>query len=166
MLFIVVFYVKGEKEPSLEFFLSPMSRRLRSNTVKVLRILMICVIKFSHQWFRQNLFPWWRTFSALLAICAGNSPVPGDIPAQRPVTGSFDVFFDLGLNKRWGWWFEMPSLPLWRHSNAHIRRAPRIPFQWNVFWNWEHFALKNAFEILGSAALSQTQSSSHRYRKT
>ena len=34
-------------------------------------------------------------FSALLAICAGNSPVTGDFPAQRPVTRSFDVFCDL-----------------------------------------------------------------------
>ena len=32
-------------------------------------------------------------FSALLAICAGNSPVPGEFPAQGPVTWSFDVFF-------------------------------------------------------------------------
>ena len=40
-----------------------------------------------------------ETFSALLAICAGNSPVPGEYPAQRPVTRSFDVFFDLRLNK-------------------------------------------------------------------
>ena len=44
----------------------------------------------------------------LLAICAGNSPVPGEFPAQRPVTRSFDVFFDLHPNKRlskqwWGW---------------------------------------------------------------
>ena len=43
--------------------------------------------------------PWWRhqmeTFSALLAICAGNSPVPGEFPTQRPVTRSFDVYFDL-----------------------------------------------------------------------
>ena len=30
-------------------------------------------------------------FSALLAICAGNSPVPGEFPAQTPVTRSFDV---------------------------------------------------------------------------
>ena len=36
-----------------------------------------------------------ETFSALLAICAGNSPVPGEFPAQRPVTRSFHVFFDL-----------------------------------------------------------------------
>ena len=39
--------------------------------------------------------PRWRhqmeTFSALLAICAGNSPVPGEFTAQRPVTRSFDV---------------------------------------------------------------------------
>ena len=40
--------------------------------------------------------PWWRhqleTFSALLAICAGNSPITGESHAQRPVTRSFDVF--------------------------------------------------------------------------
>ena len=41
-----------------------------------------------------------ETFSALLALCAGNSPVTGEFPAQRPVTRSFDVSFDLRLNKR------------------------------------------------------------------
>ena len=41
-----------------------------------------------------------ETFSALMAICVGNSPVTGEFPAQRPVTRSFDVFFDLRLNKR------------------------------------------------------------------
>ena len=70
---------------------------------------------------------WWRhqmeTFSALLAICVGNSPVTGEFPSQRPVMQSFDVFF-LRLNKRlskqsWGWWFEMPSLSLWRHCNGY-----------------------------------------------
>ena len=40
-----------------------------------------------------------ETFSALLAICAGNSPATGELPAQRPVTRSFGVFFDLRLNK-------------------------------------------------------------------
>ena len=38
--------------------------------------------------------------SALLALCAGNSPVTGEFPAQRPVTRRFDVFFDLVLNRR------------------------------------------------------------------
>ena len=52
-----------------------------------------------------------------------NSPVTGEFPSQRPVTRNFDFFFDLRLNKRlskqsWSWWFEMPSHPLWRHSNA------------------------------------------------
>ena len=73
-----------------------------------------------------SVAPWWRhqmeTFSALLAICAGNSPVPGEFPSQRPVTRGFDVFFDLSLNKRlsiqwWGWWFETFSRPLWSHRN-------------------------------------------------
>ena len=36
-----------------------------------------------------------ETFSVLLALCAGNSPVTGEFPSQRPVTQSFDVFFDL-----------------------------------------------------------------------
>ena len=38
--------------------------------------------------------------SALLAVYAGNSPVHGEFPVQRPVTRSFDIFFDLRLNKR------------------------------------------------------------------
>ena len=72
---------------------------------------------------------WWRhqmeTFSALLAICAGNSPVTGEFPQQRPVNRSFDVFFALRLNtrlsKQWrGWRFETPSRPLWRHCNDEI----------------------------------------------
>ena len=65
-------------------------------------------------WRQTSLSTWWRhqmeTFSALLAICAGNSPVPGEFLAQRPVTRSFHVFFDLRLTKpwskqSWGWWF-------------------------------------------------------------
>ena len=78
--------------------------------------------------------PWWRhqmeTFSALLAICARSSPVTGEFPAQRPVTRSFGVFFDLRLNKRsskqsWGWWFETPRRPLWRHCNARVKMVYR-----------------------------------------
>ena len=41
-----------------------------------------------------------ETFSALLALCVGNSPVTREFPAQRPVTRNFDVFLDLSLNKR------------------------------------------------------------------
>ena len=63
------------------------------------------------------------TFSALLALCAGNSQVTSEFPPQRPVTRNFDAFFDLRLNKRlskqsWGWWFETPWRSLWCHRTA------------------------------------------------
>ena len=60
---------------------------------------------------------WWRhqmeTFSVLLVLCAGNSPVTGEFPSQRPEMWSFDTFSDLHLNKPlskhfWGWWFQTP----------------------------------------------------------
>ena len=41
-----------------------------------------------------------ETFSALLALRAENSPITGEFPAQRPVTRTFDAFFDRRLNKR------------------------------------------------------------------
>ena len=60
--------------------------------------------------------------STLLAICAGNSPASGEFPAQRSVTQSFDLFFDLRLDERLSkhsrrWWLETPSRPLLRQSN-------------------------------------------------
>ena len=63
-----------------------------------------------------------ETFSALPALCTGNSPVTGEFPAQRPVARSFAVFCGLRLNKRlskqsWGWWFETPPRSLLRHWN-------------------------------------------------
>ena len=81
---------------------------------------MICPIKYAHvSWWRHQI----ETFSPLLVICAGNSPVPGEFPTQRPVTRSFDVYFDLRLKKRlckqsWAWWFETLLCPLWCHSNV------------------------------------------------
>ena len=48
---------------------------------------------------------WWRhqmeTFSALLAFCAGNSPVIGEFPAQRPVTPSFEIFLICAWINSW-----------------------------------------------------------------
>ena len=62
------------------------------------------------------------TFFALLALCAGNSPVNDEFPAQRPVTRSFDVFFDIRLNKQLSkqsrrGWFETSWRSLWCHCN-------------------------------------------------
>ena len=66
-----------------------------------------------------------ETFSASLALCVGYSPVTGEFPSQRPVTRSFDLFFDLRLNKRLSKqsrhrWFEIPSRPFWRHCNILV----------------------------------------------
>ena len=67
---------------------------------------------------------WWHhrmeTFSALLTLCEGNPSVTGGFHSQRPATRSFDVFFDLCLNKELCKqprcrWFETPSRSLWRH---------------------------------------------------
>ena len=69
---------------------------------------------------------WWRhqmeTFSALLALCAGNSPVSVNSPHKGQWRGALTFFFDLRLIKRLskhsrGWWFETLSRPLWRHCN-------------------------------------------------
>ena len=65
----------------------------------------------------------WKHFLCYFSLCEGNPPVPGGFPSQRPVTRSFDVFFDLHLNQRLSkqsrrWWFETPSRSLWRHCNG------------------------------------------------
>ena len=61
-------------------------------------------------------------------LCAGNSPVTGEFPALRPVTRSFDVLFDMRLDKRLskqscGWWFKTSSHSLWRHRNDSVSTA-------------------------------------------
>ena len=80
-------------------------------------------------------YPCWchqmETFSTLLAPCAGNSLVTVEFPSQRPETWSFDVFFDLLLNKQVSKQsrrrsFGMPSCPLWRHCDAQEKCSPFI----------------------------------------
>ena len=66
-----------------------------------------------------------ESFSALLALCVGRSPVTGRFPLQRPVTRGLDIFFDLCQNKLSNkqprrWWFETPSRPLWRHCDEAL----------------------------------------------
>ena len=76
----------------------------------------------SYAWSRHQM----ETFFALLALYVGNLPVTGEFPSQRPVMRSFDVLFDLHLNKRLskqlrGWRFETPSRLLWCHGNSIIK---------------------------------------------
>ena len=107
-------------------------------------------------------------------LCAGNSPVTGEFPTQRPVTRSFDVFFELPLNtwlskQSLGWWFETPSRPLWRHYNGQHRGTKHnwhSDSMWKYLprWNWTPFVqiidsksivqLIN-FRLLGTQTLSE-----------
>ena len=106
-------------------FVNEIYRRFSSSKASNAKIVYVSGRHHTHQlsstlWRHQM-----ETFSALLVLCAGNSPVTGEFPAQRPVTRSFDIFFDLCLNKRfsklsWGWGFEMPSCSLWCHCNALV----------------------------------------------
>ena len=81
----------------------------------------------------------WNIFRVNAPLC-GEFTGLGEFPTQRPVTQSFDVFFDLRLNKRlssqpWGWWFETPSWSLWRHCNEYracsmvVRRWTKMLFK-------------------------------------
>ena len=100
----------------------------------------------------QNPMAWWRhlmdTYSALLALCVGNSLATGEFPAQRPVTRSFEFFFDLRLNKRlskqpWDWRFETPSRLLWRHCNEIAEQLQC----WLSWWNWKSLMFNKSVYI-------------------
>ena len=109
----------------------------------------------SLHWF----MPWWchemETFSALLALCAGNSLAASEIPSQRPVSRSFDIFFDLRLNK-WlckqsrRWWFGMPACSLWRHCNS----SGLMPNRWQAI-TWTSVDKMPDNECLHYAKMSQ-----------
>ena len=84
---------------------------------------------------------WWRhqmeTFPTSLTLCAGNSPVTGEFPSQRPVTRRFDVSLDLRLNKPLSKqskrrWFETPSCSLWHHCNVLLHDATFFTMQSSI----------------------------------
>ena len=82
--------------------------------------------------------PWWRhqmeTFTALLALCVGNSQVTSEFTSQRSVTRNFDVFFVLHPNIRlskqwWGWWFETPlecHPRIYNPTKTHFESSPSV----------------------------------------
>ena len=100
---------KGQRRGNC-FHLMTSSRRA-SNAERISTARLPKYLTFLRRRFQEQSLQWeplhfdknytmMTSFSALLALCAGNSPVTGELPAQRPVTRSFDVFFDLCLNKR------------------------------------------------------------------
>ena len=89
----------------------------------------------------------WKHFPSYWPFVRGIHRSP-----QRPVTRSFDVVFDLRLNKRLskqssGWWIETQSRPLWRHRNVtlgHPWRAPTGLFSWWLQMSWRHIGTKSS----------------------
>ena len=83
-------------------------------------------------WTLMNTFNTWlrhsmETFSALLAICAGNSPVPGEFPAQRPVKRSFDVSLSCASVNAWANNLEAGDLRRHRaHYDVSAMTGPHI----------------------------------------
>ena len=127
-----------------------------------------CMLLTARNTFSQIWSTWWRhqteTFTALLVLCAGNLPVTGEFPAQRPVTRSFDVVFYLRLNKLLskqssGGWFETPSRPLWRHCNeddtstyAIFRKSTFLckHFYFNIIFMYHLFLLVTNTEMISN----------------
>ena len=58
-----------------------------------------------------------QTFSALLALCVGNSPVTSELPSQKPVKRCFDFFY-LRLVKN-GWLNNRKAGDLRRHCSHY-----------------------------------------------
>ena len=89
--------------PGKTVFLIETAPRMKFNICLLHWALADAVVVWNYSRWRHQM----ETFSALLALCAG------EFPSQRPVTRNFDVSLICALNKRlskqpWGWWFEMP----------------------------------------------------------
>ena len=114
-----------------------------SNNTSALQMLMAGFLALRHQELHQYLFmvpvghfknPYellilhddvikWKHFPALLALCAGNSLVTSQFPAQRRGALMFSLI--CALNKQfskqsWGCWFEKPLCSLWCHCNEEL----------------------------------------------
>ena len=69
---------------------------------------------------------------------------PGDFPAQRPVTWSFDVFFYLRLNKRLS---EAGDLRRHRgHYDVNVMTSMLISLHW--FWQWLDAVRQHATDLI------------------
>ena len=112
--------------------MDPFNKRLRHGLVLA---SIVCFYIITHMYANfsdglAELVPFMMTSSngnifRVTGHLCGEFTGPGEFPTQRPVTRSFEVFFDLRLNKRlskqsWGWWFETLSRPLWRHCDVKL----------------------------------------------
>ena len=76
-------------------------------------------------WYHDDVIKW-KHFPRNRPFVRGIHRSPMHSPHKgQSVTRSFDVFYDMRLNKRmstqgWGWWLGTPWRPLWRHCNVEI----------------------------------------------
>ena len=90
---------------------------------------------------------------------------PGEFPTQRPVTRSFDVFFDVRLIKRLskhsrGWWFETLSHPLWRHRN--VKSPTKLRFDFYVDMDKKDWSIISLSQIQALASDSTSRTRNNR----
>ena len=83
---------------------------------------------------------------------------PGEFPTQKPVTLSFDVFFDLHLNKRlskqsWGWWFKTPSWSFWRQCNVQMAAVIRAHSELGEYLEFSFWLLTHSNQYLDAIVL-------------
>ena len=90
------------------------------NVIRILKYILLVHIICGLSWWHHQM----ETFSTLLALCAGNSPVTGEFPAQRPATRSFDV----RLNNDWV-----------NNRHAGDLRYHRAHYDVTVIWSWLSF---------------------------
>ena len=90
----------------------------------------------------------WKHFPRYWPFVWGIHRSPVNSPHKWPVTQTFDVFFDLRLNRRlskqwWSWWFEMLLHPLWRHcnvlhtSNNELFNTTPLPRPMLIYCQWD-----------------------------
>ena len=79
--------------------------------------------------FGGHIITWWchqmETISALLALCARNSPLTGEFPHKGQWRGALVFSLIFALNKQlskqsWSWSFETLSRWLWYHCNESM----------------------------------------------
>ena len=81
----------------------------------------------------------WKHFPRYWQFVRGIHRSPVNSPHKRPFTPSFNVFFDLSLNKRlnkqwWCWWFETLSRSLWRHCNGSSGHVCKLLVVFYVYY--------------------------------
>ena len=126
---------------------------------------------------RPSQISWWRhqmeTFSALLVLCARNSPVTGEFPPQRPVTRSFDVFFICAWINGWVNNREAGDLrrhrahydvnvmsQWWKATDIHVR-SRGFHIAWDLTWNSYAFLARCLWSYSTHVANTRNAARSH-----